>query len=51
MLPKSWKKSFNSGIIIPTKMRLCNQCSVKECLIDVKIKLTEMKNSKAIKIC
>ena len=27
MLPKSWKKSFDSGIIIPTKMRFCNECN------------------------
>ena len=27
MLPKSWKKSFDSGIIIPTKMRYCNECN------------------------
>ena len=26
MLPRSWKKSFNDGIIIPTKMRNCNAC-------------------------
>ena len=26
MLPRSWKKSFNSGVIIPTKMRQCNAC-------------------------
>ena len=26
MLPRSWKKSFNNGIIIPTKMRQCNEC-------------------------
>ena len=25
MLPRSWKKSFNSGIIIPVKMRFCNE--------------------------
>ena len=30
MLPKSWKKSFNSGIIIPTKMRFCNDCKDKK---------------------
>ena len=29
-LPKSWKKSFRSGIIIPTKMRLCNECNDKK---------------------
>ena len=27
MLPKSWKKSFNHGIIRPTKMRRCNKCT------------------------
>ena len=26
MLPKSWKKLFNDGIIIPTEMRFCNKC-------------------------
>ena len=26
MLPRSWKKSFNNGVIIPTKMRQCNDC-------------------------
>ena len=26
-LPKSWKKSFDSGIFIPTKMRFCNECN------------------------
>ena len=25
-LPRSWKKSFNNGVIIPTKMRQCNAC-------------------------
>ena len=29
-LPKSWKKSFNSGIIIPTKTRFCNECNDKK---------------------
>ena len=27
LLPKNWKKSFDSGIIIPTKMRFCNECN------------------------
>ena len=27
MLPRSWKKSFDSGIIISTKMRFCNECN------------------------
>ena len=26
MLPRSWKKPFNNGIVIPTKMRHCNAC-------------------------
>ena len=30
MLPKSWKKSFDSEIIIPTKMRFCNECNDKK---------------------
>ena len=28
MLPRSWKKSFDNGIIIPAKMRFCNECNV-----------------------
>ena len=27
ILPKSHKKSFNNGVIIPTKMRFCNECN------------------------
>ena len=27
MLPKSWKKSFNNGTKLSTKMRFCNKCS------------------------
>ena len=30
MLPRSWKKSFDSGIIIPSKMRFCNECNDKK---------------------
>ena len=29
MLPKSWRKSFDNGIIIPAKMRFCNECNDK----------------------
>ena len=25
LLPKSWKRTFNTGILIPTKMRLYNE--------------------------
>ena len=27
MLPRSWKKSFDNGVIIPKKMRFCNKCN------------------------
>ena len=27
LLPKSWKNSFNNGVIIPTKMRFCKECN------------------------
>ena len=27
LLPEGWKKSFDTGIIIPTKMRFCNECN------------------------
>ena len=30
MLPRSWKKSFDSGIIIPARIRYCNECNVKK---------------------
>ena len=26
MLSRSWKKPFHNGIIIPTKLRRCNEC-------------------------
>ena len=30
MLHKVWRKSFNSGVTIPTKMRFCNECNGKK---------------------
>ena len=30
MLPKKCKKSIDSGIIIPTEMRFCNECNDKK---------------------
>ena len=29
MLPKSWKKSFNNGNVIPAKLKGCDKCSGK----------------------
>ena len=31
MSPKSYKKLFNSGVIIAAKMRFCNKCSKENC--------------------
>ena len=30
LLPKTWKKSFDSGLIMPTRMRFCNECNNKK---------------------
>ena len=30
MLPKSWKKSFNNGVVIPLKMRFCKECNTEK---------------------
>ena len=30
MLPRLWKKSFNNGVIIPEKLRFCNECNDKK---------------------
>ena len=30
MLPRSWKKSFDNGVIIPKKMRFCEKCNDKK---------------------
>ena len=26
ILPRSWKKSFDNGFVIPVKMKLCTEC-------------------------
>ena len=43
MLPKSGKKSFNKGIIIPPKMRFCNECNDKRMCIRCKNQFIEKK--------
>ena len=30
LFPKSWKKSWRSGILIPTKTRFCQECNDKK---------------------
>ena len=47
MLPRSWKKSFDSGIIIPTKMRFCNECNDKEICNKCNIQINENKEFEA----
>ena len=43
MLPRSWKKSFDSGIIIPAKMRFCNECIDKKMCDKCNNKINENK--------
>ena len=32
MLPRSWKISFDNGVVIPKKLRFCNKCNnIKMC--------------------
>ena len=47
MLPKSWKKPFNRGGVIPTRKTFCIECS-KKFAIEILFKLTKTKNSELI---
>ena len=47
MLPRSWKKSFDSGIIIPTKMRFCNECDDKKMCVKCNNHINENKEFEA----
>ena len=47
MLPRSWKKSFDSGIIIPKKMRFCNKCNDKEMCNKCNNQINEIKEFEA----
>ena len=47
MLPRSWKKSFDSGIIIPTRMRFCNECNYEIMCNKCKIQINENKDFEA----
>ena len=48
MLPRSWKKSFDSGIIIPKKMRFCNECDDEKLCNKCKNQINENKEFEAI---
>ena len=41
-LPKSWKKSFNNGVVKPTKMRFCNECKDKNLYTKCKNQIIEI---------
>ena len=43
-VPLSWKKSFNMGVVIPHKMRNCNN-GKKDSLYDVCDKLVSQQNN------
>ena len=47
MLPRSSKKSFSNGVVIPTKMRRCNKCSDKILCEECKNQVNENKKFEA----
>ena len=47
MLPRSWKKSFNNGVIIPTKMKQCNECKGEILCVTCKNRINENKEFEA----
>ena len=47
LLPKSWKKSFDSGINIPTKMRFSNDCNDEKMCNKCNIQINENKEFEA----
>ena len=48
MLPRLWKKSFNNGIVIPAKMKRCDECKDKVICMICNIKVIENKEFEAI---
>ena len=47
LLPRPWKKSFDSGIIIPTKMRFCNECNDNKMCVKCNNHINENKEFEA----
>ena len=47
MLPRSWKESFDSEIIIPTKMRFCNECNDNKMCVKCNNHINENKEFEA----
>ena len=47
LLPKIWKNSFNNGIVVPAKMRFCNECSKEKSCDRCNNQITENKEFEA----
>ena len=47
MLPRSWKKSFNSGIVLPRKMSFCNECNDEKLCNKCNNEINEIKEFEA----
>ena len=47
ILPRSWKKSFDSGIVLPRKLRFCNECNDKTLCNKCNYQINENKEFKA----
>ena len=47
LLPRSWKKSFNNGVIIPKRMRFCNESSIEKTCDKCNYIINENKEFKA----
>ena len=41
MQPRSWKKSFNNGVIITLKMKRCNECNGGIICVTLNIQVNE----------
>ena len=48
MLPRYWKKLFNSGVVIQAKMRFCNKCKDKTLCDECNNQVNENKDFEAI---
>ena len=47
MLPRSWSKSFDSGIVTPRKKRFCNKSKVERMCDKCNIQINENKEFEA----
>ena len=47
MIPRSWRKSFNNGTIIPVKTRRCNEGKGKTLSDEYNIQVNENKKNRS----